>query len=311
MATDLGESAAGFLMSFCISTLGSSPRSFWTTAARGWIVDEDIHNFDDAGAAKRKEGTYNSLQQAVRNFGNGLALACCLLYMAHSAGQISINCMPFDKMTEEGLKYNEIVPGYGHEPQWDNCTALATAVGPNNMEGILPAGEVCCNMKPYLNTKSFEDCCYDHTQAVQPATVKSYILFLYGVFCPLMNLVSLVFTYIFPITGEKDCERTHRIIKKQKTLVMKHGLGAAAATLGGTQLVAITSMKKVQVAVPEGCTGGETISIDVNGQNVTLQVPEGVKGGQMMEIDAPAAKLAPKAKSTAQVVPVRGGVSTA
>lgn len=292
-------------MSFCISTLGNAPRTFWTTAARGWIVDEDIHNFDDAGAAKRKEGTYNSLQQAVRNFGNGLALACCLLYMAHSAGQVSINCMPFDKMTEGGLQYNEIVPGYAKVPQWDNCTASAKAVGPNNMEGILPAGEVCCNMKPYLNTTSFEDCCYYHTQAVQPATVKSYILFLYGVFCPLMNLIALIFTYIFPITGEKDCERTNRIINKQKTLVMKHGLGAAAP-----QPVTSTSAK-VQIVVPEDCTGGETISIEVNGQNVTIQVPEGVKGGQMMEVDAPAANPAPQAKSTAQVVPVSEGDSAA
>jgi hypothetical protein len=48
---------------------------------RGWIIDEDIQKFGDAGINKRREATFHSLQSSVRNFGTGISLALGLIYL--------------------------------------------------------------------------------------------------------------------------------------------------------------------------------------------------------------------------------------
>jgi len=69
-------------------------------------------------------------------------------------------------------------------------------------------------------------------------------------------------------------------------------------------VVAATEKEKVQIAVPAGCTGGETIEIEVKGTKVQIKVPEGVSPGQTIEIevDIPVDNLdGPKPAETADM----------
>jgi hypothetical protein len=170
----LGKTTYGFLLAFCIGTVGHSPRSFWASAMRGWIIDEDIQKFGDAGINKRREATFHSLQSSVRNFGTGISLALGLIYLAWGAGQISINCMPFDKMTtEQGAVYNKkpTTVGGNEAALFDPCSPNALAV---------KEASICCSGVVAYNASSFSECCYRNQQEAQPLSVEQFLLFIYG-----------------------------------------------------------------------------------------------------------------------------------
>lgn len=64
----------GFFMAFCVNRILLSPLSFWTIAARGWIVDEDAFTNADKGKVLRREALFSSTSAAAAKVGGMVAL---------------------------------------------------------------------------------------------------------------------------------------------------------------------------------------------------------------------------------------------
>jgi hypothetical protein len=111
------------------------------------------------------------------------------------------------------------------------------------------------------------------------------------------NFLALIFTYWVPIRGDKYCERTRELQRKQirqltsRNFQVTHNQvlsvdACAAADAGG--VCARKRIELVQIPVPAGCIGGETVSVVVKGKRVQVKIPQGVQPGQTVDMEVQA-----------------------
>jgi len=189
-----------------------SPRSFWSTAARDWAIDEDIQVNFKAGSVeqKRKEASYTSVSRFFQNLGSAVAVSA--FYSGFfSAGFDSQDCRVFDP--KSGMDKFLVEPTF--QANFDNGYDIPTCdIGAMNHR----YGPQCCkgldrqdygNLTNILNGKTvfkydtFYECCYEQQRLTQPESVINYLKNLYGIALPVLHFCTLIFVILFPIHGER------------------------------------------------------------------------------------------------------------
>ena len=121
--------------------------------------------------------------------------------------------------------------------------------------------------------------------------------------CPVFNFLALIFTYWVPIRGDKYCERTRELQRKQirqltsrnfqvtHNQVLSFDASAAADASDAGDAGGVCARKRIEfvhIPVPAGCIGGETVSVVVKGNRVQVKIPQGVQPGQTVDMEVQA-----------------------
>jgi len=188
-----------------------SPRSFWSTAARDWAIDEDIQNNYKLGsvAQMRKEASYASCSRFFQNLGSAIGVSA-FFYGMFNAGLNVEDCRPFDpkdgmdkflvdSMTlqdtfDEGFEIPSCSGTAARHAYASQCCTTTSGMG-----NLIQAGAV----NTTFLYKSFSECCYEQQRLTQPASVSSYVRNLYGIAMPVLHIWSLLFMILFPIYGPR------------------------------------------------------------------------------------------------------------
>jgi len=200
-----------------------APRTFWSTAARDWAIDEDIHkNFQGGGQAQlRKEASYASLSRFFGNLGNAIS-ATVFFYGLVNAGFDVEDCRPFGSNkfgTLWGMDHFLIEPtiqdnydeGFGVPP----CTGAANdhayasqCCKPNankreDWGNLTMSNSTVDEGQSVFKYESFAECCYEQVRISQPASVEAYIKDMWSWAMPILHIPSLIFMILYPIHGER------------------------------------------------------------------------------------------------------------
>eukprot|EP00935_MAST-01C_sp_MAST-1C-sp1_P000266 g266.t1 len=214
---DFCTTMGGWSLFLIVERLFYSCRAFWSTAARDWVVDEDIQESFRAGNkdvvhTKRREALYVGVGRLVQNAGT--ALASAFLFLAFSeTGADFPSCQVFNTAPDgmdglmEELGYTKIEDALN-----DNFPNFVPTCGDEAMDHAY-AG-VCCNRAIMLNDtdlarplyqvpyETFTECCYEQSKNQPEATI-DFVKAMYGVCMPVFSTLSLLFIMLFPIHGKR------------------------------------------------------------------------------------------------------------
>lgn len=250
-----------FFTRFCYSF-----RTFWSTAARDWAIDEDIHVNFKGGAQEqmRKEAAYASMARFAGNLGQAIS-ATAFFYGLYGAGFDVEDCRPFGSLkfgTTQGMDYYLIEnslqenydEGFGIPPCTKaaaNHTYSAACCIPRDQElenwgNLTTTNHSVAEYTSVFKYETFAECCYEQIRITQPASVRKYIIDMWAWAMPISHIFSLIFMVLFPIHGprlDKLYAAQHNVLEDAKAYKAKQQKNAAVA-YSGTEAVLAQKVSK-------------------------------------------------------------------
>ncbi|CAD7948792.1 unnamed protein product [Amoebophrya sp. A25] len=175
-------SAAGLLVVACLGRFFFSPFTYWRISAQSWCVDEWTHL---KGA--REEALFYALHAFWYELGRGVVASLAFLGMAVIGGLVTRNCVS----DCEGHQQPDNVQAQGYilsahlEQSGGDGSDISTVTSLSELEKLCLDG------------------CYRANQAEQPASLRTYLDFMYLVVSPFFEIVAAACVLRFPIEGER------------------------------------------------------------------------------------------------------------